>query len=147
MHFREKMIRFSIFFLALLILSCDVSTPEEAGQAALENALDELELAFNLHHIDEIMVYYSPDYLHNGDDKDDVQLDWEIRLNDYQEMVLDDIVIELNDDRATISFIRRFYDNGQMVKVLVDPDDNGDMSYWKQEFDEWKIVGNRENGW
>ncbi|MCF7918818.1 MAG: hypothetical protein K9N06_02770 [Candidatus Cloacimonetes bacterium] len=131
-----------LIILSLQLFSCDLSSPEEASKANLTSALDKLQLAFDLHNIDDIMVYYASDYMHNGDDRDDVQLDWEIRLNDYQEMTLENITIDLSGSRATISFNRRFYNNGLMVHVLVDPDDNGDMSYWELKNSEWQISGN-----
>ena len=128
-----------------MICGCDISSPEEASEGEIENALVAIELAFDLHHIDDIMVYYGDDYLHNGDDIDDVRLDWEIRLNDYQEMDLSEIEIELNDDRATASLIRRYLNNNEIQQEYEDPEDNGDISYWVLEGNDWRIWGNRAN--
>ena len=136
-----------IFSLLLLFCSRDISTPEEASVGEIENALDAIELGFNLDHIDEIMQYYEPDYLHNDDDIDDVRLDWEIRLNDYQEMEISEIDIELDGDRATVSFILKFLNNGETVQEYIEPEDNGDLSYWELEINSWKISGNGSSGW
>ena len=113
-----------IFSLLLLFCSCDISTPEEASVGEIENAFQAIELGFNLDHIEEIMQYYDQDYLHNGDDIDDVLLDWEIRLNDFQEMEISEINIELDGDRATVSFIRKFLNNGETEQEYTEPDDN-----------------------
>ncbi|MCF7912205.1 MAG: hypothetical protein K9M99_06735 [Candidatus Cloacimonetes bacterium] len=137
-----KKILYSFFLIALIVGGCDLSSPEEASTGEIANALDALELAFNLHHIDEIMVFYANSYLHNGDDIDDVLLDWEIRLNDFQEMELSDIVIELDGDRATVTCRRIFYVNGASVQEWNEPEDNGDISYWSLVGDQWLIRGN-----
>jgi len=136
-----------IFSLLLLLCSCDLSTPEEANLGEIENAFQAIVLAYNLDHIDDIMHYYDQEYLHNGDDIDDVRLDWEIRLNDYQEMEITDINIELDGDRATVSFIRKFLSNGETQQEYTEPDDNGDLSYWELGTNDWKIAGNGSNGW
>jgi len=136
--------RIFVIVILLTILSCDITSAEEASEANLRTALDELELAFNFHHLDEIMVHYSTEYLHNGDDWEDVELDWNIRLNDFQEMELENVVMDIGDGRATVSFNRRFLNNSIMEEVLIDPEENGDMSFWEREFDEWKIIGNKK---
>ena len=138
------MTRIFVIVILLTILSCDITSAEEASEANLRTALDELELAFNFHHLDEIMVHYSTEYLHNGDDWEDVELDWNIRLNDFQEMELENVVMDIGDGRATVSFNRRFLNNSIMEEVLIDPEENGDMSFWEREFDEWKIIGNKK---
>ena len=134
-----------IIFIILFILSCDVSSPEETGKVKIRTILEDIELAFNLHHIEEIMEYYNSSYLHNGEDIDDVRLDWEIRLNDYEEMELSEINIELDGDRATVTLKRSFYINQELVLQETEPDDNGDLSYWQLEMNEWKIIGNRNS--
>jgi hypothetical protein len=130
--------------LLTVVSSCDLSSPEEAKEIEIRNKLEEIELAFNLHHIEDIMMHYSWDYLHNGDDIGSVRLDWEIRLNDYQEMELTNIDIELNGEKATARFERKFKVNGEVEVNLSEPDDNGDMSYWEWGIDGWKIRGNGE---
>lgn len=133
-----------IFFITVLIITaCDVTSPEEANEALLQTALDDLELAFNMHHLSEIMDLYSYDYLHNGDEWSNVELDWNIRLNDYQEMDLDDIRLDINGEEAVVSCVRRFYNDQIMIAVFNEPDDDGDISYWELKNNEWKISGNR----
>lgn len=130
-----------MILLVLCICSCDSESSEETGKILIREKLDELELAFNLHHIDEIMEHYDLDYLHDGDNFDDVQLDWEIRLNDYFEMELSEIEVEVDVDEATVSMRRSFWRGGD-IEVLTEPEDSGDISYWEYGIDGWKISGN-----
>ncbi len=137
--------KFAIILLIsylMLLSGCDVDTPEDASTGEIMNGLDKIETAFNYHHIEEIMQYYNNEYMHNGEDIDNVTLDWEIRLNDYQEMELSNIVIDLNDSRATVSLTRRFYINGEKVLEENLPQDDGDLSYWELDVNDWKIAGN-----
>jgi len=136
-----------IFSLLLLLCSCDLSSPEEASVGEIENAFQAIELSFNLDHIEDIMQYYNQNYLHNDDDIDDVRRDWEIRLNDFQGMEISDLDIDLDGDKATVSFILKFLNNGEIVQEYNEPDDNGDISYWELETNGWEISGNRNNGW
>jgi hypothetical protein len=133
--------------LFLILTGCDLSTPEEANLAEIRNALDDIEIAFNYQRLDDIIVHYALDYRHNGNDYQDVLLDWDIRLNDYQELKISEITIELDDDRATVSLIREFKNNGMVAVILIDPADSGDISYWELKNNAWKICGNRLTGW
>ena len=132
--------------MILVICGCDISTPEEASEGEIENALAAIELAFDLDNIDDIMAFYDEDYLHNGDDIDDVLLDWEIRINDYQGMELSEIDIELDGDKTTVRLIRKFINNGVIMVEYNDPEDNGDLSYWQLRENDWLIRGNEVTG-
>ncbi len=140
--------KFSIILLAcnlMLLSGCDLSTPEDASIGEIRNALNEIEIAFNYHHIDEIMYYFDNEYLHNGDDISNVTLDWEIRLNDYQEMELSEIEIELDGDRAAVNLLRKFLVNGSVIVEQDSISETGDICYWGLVANKWKLRGNRAN--
>lgn len=135
--------RIIMILLVLIVCSCDEKSSEETSEIMIREKLDEIELAFNLHHIEEIMEYYSGDYMHNGDDRDDVRLDWEIRLNDYYEMELDEIEVEVDVELAIVS-MQRCFTRDNLIEELSEPADNGDLSYWELGVDGWVIAGNKK---
>jgi hypothetical protein len=137
---------FPLLVLILVLSGCDLSSPEEASIGEIENAFATMELAYDLHHIEDFMVFYDEDFLHNGDDIDNARLDWEIRFNDYQGMELSEINIELDGDRATVSLVRKFINNGAVQIEYNEPEDNGDMSYWQLRGNDWLIMGNEASG-
>lgn len=140
----KKLLLLPCLLFIIFCTSCDVTSPDEANEAFLREALDDLIIAFNLHHLNEVMELYDYNFLHNGDEIEEVTLDWEIRMNDFEEMYLENINIEFNGEEALVTCHRRFYNNGIMVAVFNEPEDNGDISYWELDNNEWKITGNRK---
>ncbi|MCK4311343.1 MAG: nuclear transport factor 2 family protein, partial [Candidatus Cloacimonetes bacterium] len=134
--------KYFILVLILLISCCDTSSPEDVAEAQILEILDTIIASFTFNDLNEIMQNYHPDFLHNGDDYDFEVIRWEIRLNDYDEIDFTDIDIELDGDFAKVYFTMTLYDNEGNSFVTQEPsEENGDISYFYREFDDWKICG------
>ena len=141
------MIRILIICLIsmMLFFSCDSSSsPDNIDENMIREILQNIALAFNYGNIEEIMIYYHPDFLHNGDDLDSEHTLWELRSIEYNELEIENVEIGfLNDDYATASFILRFIGNSGSDSWDEPSDENGDLSYFFLDFSGWMIIGNQ----
>ena len=126
-----------ILLLAVLLFSCDVSSPEKADKAEILDILDSIKDSFNQVDMPGIMQNYHPDFLHNTDNYIFEEIVWEDRLSQYSLIDFLDIDIDLHDNFATVSFIMKLDED-----VFNEPEDHGDISYFYREFNGWKICGN-----
>ena len=126
-----------IFFLAVIIFSCDVSSPDDADKAEILDILDSIKDSFHQIDLSGIMQNYHPDFLHNTNNYVFEENIWQERLNQYFLIDFLDIEIELQYNFATVSFIMKLDED-----VFNEPEDHGDVSYFYREFDGWKICGN-----
>jgi hypothetical protein len=131
-----------ILLFAVLLFSCDVSSPEEADKAEILDILDSIKDSFNQLDLTGIMQHYHPDFLHNTDSYIFEEIVWEERLAQYYLIAFSEITIDLQGDFATANFKMTFYDDEGGSVVSQEPDDNGDVSYYYREFGSWKICGN-----
>ena len=129
---------FPLFALILIFsISCDTTSPEELDKNAILDILDSIQSNFNMDTVEGIMQYYHQDFLHDGDDNGFERIRWEIRLNDHEELLLQDIEIIVNGDFATASFIMHLDD-----QTTEEPsDENGVLSYFFYELGSWKLCG------
>jgi len=135
----------SIFILFLMISCSDLSSPEEVNTARIKEILENIENAFIFDNIEEIMINYHPDFLHNGDDYDDEELRWEIRLIDYNEIMISDIEIDFLTDISAIANFKLTLKSSDNEEEFSEPsNENGDISNFHKESGEWKIFGNQE---
>ena len=127
--------------LIILCISCSESTsPKNVDEYLITSILEDIETAFSFGYIDSIMNHYHPNFLHNENNFDDEYVIWEIRLLD-NEIEFYEIEITINDNFATAEFVMKL-SSGEEFVVFNEPEDNGDISYFYYDLDEWKICGN-----
>ncbi len=129
---------FPLFAIILIFTtSCDTTSPEELDKNAILDILDSIQSNFNMDNIEGIMQYYHQDFLHDGDDHDFERIRWEIRLNDNDELILENIEIILNGNYATADFLMHL----DATTTDEPSDENGDLSYFFCELGSWKLCG------
>jgi len=130
--------------LCILISSCSgFSSSEDINEAEIIEMLEDIRIAFNLADIDQIMSHYHSEYFHNGDLYEDEIIRWESRLNNYVELDITGIDIDLDDGFAIAYFtlILRTSDN---TESWSEPsDENGDISYLIFNSNTWEVYGNQ----
>lgn len=125
-------------FMFLFLTSCDTTSPEELDKNEIIDILDSIQSNFIMNDIDGIMQYYHQDFFHNGDSYNWEITIWEVRLNDYNDLIFEDIEIELNGNYATANFLMYLDDT-----ITEEPSDvNGDISYFYRDLGGWKLCGN-----
>lgn len=126
-------------FMFLFLTSCDTTSPEELDKNEIIDILDSIQSNFIMDDIDGIMQYYHLDFNHNGDDFDwERNVIWFTRLNDYDDLLFENIEIALNGNYATANFLMYLDDT-----ITEEPSDvNGDISYFYRDLDGWKLCGN-----
>ena len=129
-------------FILLFSTSCETTSPEELDKNEIIDILDSIQSNFNMNDLDGIMQYYHQYFHHNGDDFEWERTIWELRLNDYNNLIFEDseenpIEIIVNGDFATASFIM------YLDETITDEpsDDNGDISFFYYEHGNWKLCG------
>jgi len=125
-------------FMFLFLTSCDTTSPEELDKNEIIDILDSIQSNFIMNDIDGIMQYYHQDFFHNGDSYNWEITIWEVRLNDYNDLIFEDIEIELNGNYATASFIMHLDE----TSTDEPSDENGDISYFYRDLGGWKLCGN-----
>ncbi len=126
------------FVIASIIVSCDLSDPEDVDKAEIEDILNDIVISYTFLDLEGIMENYHLDFLHGSDSFNAEQIIWEIRQNEYDVMSITDIDIELNDNFATAFFTLTFDEQTTQEPSA----EFGDMSYFYREYDDWKICGN-----
>ena len=125
-------------FILLFSISCDTSSSEDLDKNEILDILDSIQLNFNMHlDPDDIMQYYNQNFNHNGDDFDFERIRWEIRLNDYNDLIFENIEINLNGNYATANFLMHLDETATDEPS----DENGDISYFYRELGNWKLCG------
>jgi len=131
-----------LFVLIILCISCSESTsPKNVDEYLINSILEDIESDFSFGFIEEIMNHYHPNFLHNENNFADEYVIWEIRLLEYNEIEFTEIEISINDNFATAEFVMKL-SSGEDYDIFNEPEDNGDISYFYYDLDEWKICGN-----
>jgi len=125
-------------FMLIILISCDTTSPEELDKNEIIDILDSIQSNFNFDDLDGIMQYYHPLFSHNGNDfeweKDTI---WFVRLNDFDNLLFEDIEIILNGNSARAYFLMHLDET-----ITDEPsDENGDISYFYRELGNWKLCG------
>ncbi len=128
--------------LIILCISCSESTsPKDVDEYLITSILEDIETAFIFGDIERIMNHYHPDFLHNENNFADEYVIWEIRLLEYNNIEFTEIEISINDNFAIAEFVMKL-SSGEEFDIFNEPGDNGDISYFYYDLDEWKICGN-----
>ncbi len=136
-----KNILLSFLIIFLCITCSDSTSPKNVDEYLITSILEDIESDFSFGYIDSIMDHYHPNFLHNENNFADEQVIWEIRLLEYNEIEFTEIEISINDNFANAEFVMKL-SSGEEVDIFNEPDDNGDISYFYYDLDEWKICGN-----
>lgn len=139
------MIRFlipALLILAILIGSCDISSPQSADQQEIRDLFYQIGKAFNWADITAIMEHIHPDFRHQGMYKWQIRNVWLDRMARYSLMETNITHIEINGDFATVHFDLTFTSATENVSYL-EPDDNGDLSYLYYDNGRWQVWGDQ----
>ena len=132
--------KYLLTLLAIILLfsiSCDTTSPEVLDKNEIIDILDSIQSNFNFGDLDGIMQYYHQLFLHDGVDYDWERNKWEVRLNEYDELIFENIEINLNGNYATANFLMHLDET-----ITDEPsDNNGDISYFYRELGSWKLCG------
>jgi len=140
---------FRTFILGLIVIfgicacSSDLSD-EEIEKSRINDVLLRVRDGFNDLEINSIMEYYDQDFLHDGKNKFNEEYVWNDRLSQYNYLELTDIDIEYGGDFAVVHFIAKYSKSGSQA-IFIEPDDIGDMSYFRKIGNEWKIYGDQHD--
>ncbi len=134
-----------LFLIVCLLISCtsDLSKTEIA-QANINDVMLRIEDAFNEMNINDIMKYYDEDYYHKGYNKFNQKFVWEDRMADYNYCSFENISIDVNGDFATVQFTMRLT-SPSSEELFFEPNDHGDLSYFRKINGVWKVYGNQQN--
>jgi len=139
-----------LILLAVSLLSCDISSPEEIAVSEIKEILSDLELRFPSNNIDNdldiIMSHYDDDYLHSGSSKSEERERWLILLIDYQELVIEDLEIDVIDNYdAHASFRMKFSRSDISLEIDV-PEEEDFLHYFELDSvdDHWRLIGDQE---
>ena len=127
----------------LVLLSCNSNLSKtEIDKSRINDILDQITDQFIAYNINSIMTCYHQDYYHKSYDKDEQKTIWLDRRSQYNLMQIENLTIEINDNRAVAKFVLK-YSNENGEDIFVEPEDIGDLSYFIKENNEWKIYGNQ----
>jgi hypothetical protein len=128
-----------LLFSVLLLITCDLSKPEEVNTAEIKEIFAEIKTAFIFSDLDAIMQKYHPQFFHNMNDYNDMYIIWQIRLNDYNSLDYDNLIINFNYDFATVQFTM-WLDNDMSEEPSPQ---RGDLSYFYRSDGKWLLCGNQ----
>jgi len=133
-----------LFFLAglLLLASCNTSDPETIAQKEIRDILYDLSVDFNLSDVAGIMDHVHEDYLHKGNNDHDFNDLWLDRMAQFSLLEIEVLYIEFEGDKAVVHSNNKFSSAIETV-TLHEPEDSGDISYFKRENGVWLIYGNQ----
>ena len=129
---------FFIFVVALLLSSCETSSPKEIAKAEIEEVFEQIRTAYNFGELSGIMENFHPNFLHNSDDFHAEEIIWEVRLNQYPTLDFGELEIDLHNDFATVEFTL-FLDG---IEFTEPSSENGDLSYFYSSYNGWILCGN-----
>ncbi len=134
----------SIFVFFILMACSELSSPEEVNIAVIKDILENIEHAFNFDNLEEIMLNYHPDFLHNGDNYQNEELRWQIRLIDFVEIKIENIEIDFLTEFSAIAGFKLIFKTIDDELEFSEPsNENGDISFFHKESGVWKILGNQ----
>ncbi|MCB5250036.1 MAG: hypothetical protein RBS16_01510 [Candidatus Cloacimonadales bacterium] len=133
-----------LFFIALLLSSCltDLSQ-EDVAKSQINDILMQIKDGFLEIDVPKIMSVYDNDYLHKGKNKSDQRFIWQDRLTSFSYLELIDIKIDINGDFAVAYFLAEYSKYGNKT-TFIEPDDIGDMSYFRRVNGQWQVYGDQE---
>jgi len=137
--------KFLISLVTLLILflvsSCNNSDPDTIAQKEIRDILYDVSVNFNLKNITGIMDHLHDEYLHKGMIDYHFNDLWLDRMAQFSLLEIEVLYIELDGDKAIVHSNNKF-SSAIESQTLHEPEDSGDISYFKRENGVWLIYGN-----
>jgi ketosteroid isomerase-like protein len=135
-----------VVILAIALAGCEAASDSESTSTYfISEIIYDIRANFNNSDIDPILNYYDEDFLHNGKIKDHAFNQWQSYYTSFTYMEIENLEIEIDDDEAIATFQLRFTSSNNS-EVLMEPGDDGFMSYFKKINGEWLIYGNQQIG-
>ncbi|HOE92029.1 MAG TPA: hypothetical protein PLV22_08640 [Candidatus Cloacimonadota bacterium] len=136
-----------ILFLLLTLLflnSCLTElSNEDIAKSQINNVLLNIKDGFNELDIAKIMYEYDNDFLHKGKYKFEEKFIWQDRMTAFTYLDISDVHIEIDEDFAVVYFLATYSKYGNQTH-FIEPDENGDMSFFRKINGQWKVYGNRQ---
>lgn len=131
--------------LMLMLCSCESSDSDTIAQREIRDILYDVSSDFNLHIMDGIMEHLHIDYLHNGMNSYNFNMLWLDRMAEYSLLEIEVLYIDLNGDTAIVHSNNKFTSSTgtHEIQIFKEPDDSGDISYFRRENGVWYIYGNQ----
>ena len=142
-----RVFRYTMFVLLALImlsLGCSRTTSPHFSEERINNILYNMKKAYNDFDIDTFMQYFHYDYLHNGFNRWMIEQLWLNRMGEYQSIDFQNIIIEVDYNRAIVYFTMQLQNQYETV-YTVEPQANGDISYFVFDNYDWRVFGNQHN--
>lgn len=134
-----------LIFAILLMLalgSCESNDSDTIAQREIRDILYDISMEFNLKNMSGIMEHLHIEYRHKGMTSYNFNALWLDRMAQYSLLEIEVLYIDLDDDYAVVHSKNKFTSHSETV-TLNEPEDSGDISYFKRENGVWYIYGNQ----
>lgn len=125
------------------LTSCGPEDSDSIARSEIRDILYDVSVDFNLNDIYAIMEHLSPEYLHKGMIAYHFNDLWLDRMAQFSLLEIEIGYIEISGDLAVVHSTNKFSSAYENV-TLNEPDDSGDISYFRRENGVWRIYGNQQ---
>lgn len=131
------------FLLGVLISCSEITKPSEAARIQINGLLDAIEDAVITYEPEKIIAMLHRDFLHNGNDRTAQSYTWQIRLLQYNTMVLQDREITISQISALAAFEMTISSADTTIVTQEPSEQFGDISYFIRDEGRWQLYGNQ----
>ena len=143
---RKRMKRYLYLIFGILLMlalgSCESNDSDTIAQREIRDILYDISMEFNLKNMSGIMEHLHTEYRHKGMTSYNFNALWLDRMAQYSLLEIEVLYIDLDDDYAVVHSKNKFTSHSETV-TLNEPEDSGDISYFKRENGVWYIYGNQ----
>ncbi len=118
----------TIVIMLLSVPPCDERDALANDKHEIQSVLSAFQSAFNYHNIDDLMLRFHDDYLHDGYVLWSIRERWLDVMAAYQELSIENITINVNGSLAVVSMRFRF-ETPEAIATFDAPAELGDLSY------------------
>lgn len=129
----------------MLLTACDITEPQD-NETLVQEQLAAFSRAFNTKDPAAMMELVQPGYLHNNQNYWNFNQIWQDRMAQYALLEIRDISVVFSGDYATVSMRLDFIEPDGGLSYL-EPQTNGDISYFYFTGSTWKICGRDYSPW
>ncbi|MDY0151936.1 MAG: hypothetical protein RBS43_06645 [Candidatus Cloacimonas sp.] len=139
-----KKLSFLLLILLLLLglTNCGVEDADSIARRDIRDILYDISVDFNLNDIAPIMDHVHLDYLHKGLTSYNFNSLWLDRMAQFNLLEIEILYIEINGDYAIVHSSNKF-SSASNSETLNEPEDSGDISYFRRDGGTWQIYGNQ----
>lgn len=134
-----------ILFVLLILLGLMACGPDDSDTIArreIRDVLYDVTVHFNLHDAYGIMEHLHDEYLHKGMIAYHFNDLWLDRMAQFNLLEIEIVYIEIQGDLA-IAHTKNTFSSAFETVVLDEPEDSGDIAYFKRSNGVWQIYGNQ----